>query len=167
MMYLKIGLSICCGVVLVACGGNETKTVETPEVPKVSESTNYGSGTEAPEAPSYELKSADLTGYSYDISKYTGIDVGEPMDVAVEKIQKYLTPDGENVSVTWETQDKGHGIKIFSGLATNLADDSVKDQEIKAIFKKDDDEFWLIEHGGRIKCWRGENKDQWTTELCP
>ena len=161
-MNIKTGLLICCAATLVACGSKDAKT---PEVPNVSAKTG---APEAPKTPSYELKSSDLKGYSYDISKYSGVSVGEPMDAAIKQLKKHLTPEGEgNMSVTWETQDQGKGIKIFTGLAQNMADDSVKDQEIKLVLKKDDGEYWVLEHGGRVKCRRGDNQDKWTTKPCP
>jgi len=153
MINFKTGLLMCCAATLVACGD---KDVDTPSV------------AGSPQAPNVSAMSKDMSGYSYDISKYSGIEVGEPMDVAIKKIRKHLTPEGEgNMSVTWETQDAGKGLQTFSGLVTNMADDSVKAQEIKAVFKKNDGEYWVIEHGGRVKCWRGDNPDKWTTKLCP
>ena len=162
MINLKTGMLICCAATLAACGSKETKTPEVPNVPAAE------GAPAAPKASTYTLKSKELAGYSYDISKYAGVDIGEPMDIAINKVQSYLKPEGEgNMSVTWETQEMGRGFKTFSGLVTDMADDSVKAQEIKVVFQKSDGEYWVIEHGGRIKCWRGDNKDKWTTNLCP
>jgi hypothetical protein len=157
----KTGL-FCCGLLLAACGAPQSDTVEIPTVPEVGGS---------PEAPETGAVKRDISNYTMALAQFADLEVGEPMDVTVAKIKNYLKPEGEgegNMSVSWETTDAGAGEKTFTGLADNMTDDSLKAQEVMAVFKESGDgSYRLTKYGARIKCWRGDNKDAWTTDLCP
>lgn len=157
-IYLSIiffGLS----VFLIACSPAVTHEPEVPSAPAVDG---------VPEAPKAQI-TREMSNYNTDLARFIGLEIGEPMDSAVDKIKAHLNPKGEsNITGTWETSDNGEGVKTFTGLADRLADDSVKAQEITTIFKKaEDGSYRLSAYGARNKCWRGDNPDQWTTNLCP
>lgn len=159
MISSKAGFLLCYAAVLVACGSQEIQAPEAPNVP------NMDGNQEAPKA----AKTRDMSGFSKDLARFVGLKIGEPMDSAIDKIKTRLKPESEGyITGTWETSDNGEGTKTFTGLAENLPDDSVKAEEITTVFQKTEDgSYRLSEYGARIKCWRGEKPNQWTTNLCP
>jgi hypothetical protein len=160
MIKLKTALLICCGLALAACESKDTKPVEIPKDPTVDG---------APDAPQTGVSARNMGNYSKDMASYAQLSVGETMESAVAKIKTHLTPEGEgNMSVTWETLDAGDGVQTFSGLASEMPDDSVRSQEFLAVFKKDGEGVYrLVDYGARVKCWRGDDPGKWTVKLCP
>ncbi len=147
---------------LTACGD---KGQETPAVP-APPNTNLT----APAAPSLNVAKI-MRAYDKDLAKYFGLQLGMSLDEAESIIKPQFAKEegGEgNQSFSYaKTQSDTGGIVIIA-TAEGVMDDSVAAQELIAVFSKDGSgQLQLSEYGARIKCWRGDKKDEWITEFCP
>lgn len=113
----------------------------------------------------------DFGAYDRDLAKWAGLEIGMPMEKAEIEVLNYMAPEkgGEGNAVFEMDKFQGYvGGQAFVATLDGLADDSVKAQQLYAIGKRGEDEaYTLVDYGMRIKCWRGENKDNWQTTLCP
>lgn len=65
------------------------------------------------------------------------------------------------------TPQTANGYSLIA-TADNLMDDSVKAQEITAMFRPGDrDNFVLSEYNVRVQCRRGSNAGNWQEQVCP
>lgn len=65
------------------------------------------------------------------------------------------------------TPQTANGYSLIA-TADNLMDDSVKAQEITAMFRPGDrDNFVLSEYNVRVQCRRGSNAENWQEQVCP
>ncbi len=150
---------------LTACS---PAVVEIPEPPEVPET-----GLAAPE-PLSDIKQPseiDFAAYNKTLAAFIGLDIGEPMNSAEQKVLTAFTADagGEGNPVFEMDKFQGYiGGQAFVATLDNMADDSVKAQQLYAIGKKTSGEAYvLVDYGMRIKCRRGEIKNTWGTTLCP
>jgi len=114
------------------------------------------------------LEDIDFASYSEDLAKFIQLENGEESWAAIDKMRLYFAPeDGQTILQTKTTTfDRPDGsVMIYT--VSGLRDDSVKAQELFMIFAGEKDAQILAAHGLKIKCQRGENTTQWTTELCP
>jgi len=145
---------------LSACG---QQAVDTP----YSDVSN--SAASSPTSPkAMTLEDIDFASYSEDLAKFIQLENGEESWAAIDKMRLYFAPeDGQTILQTKTTTfDRPDGsVMIYT--VSGLRDDSVKAQELFMIFAGEKDAQILAAHGLKIKCQRGENTTQWTTELCP
>lgn len=142
---------------------------------------------EAPAAPSADMRASDivtppipktpdyadltLDDFSADLARSVGIAPGDDMDMVKDQIRLFLAGEGDGsnaAAASFQNVYRSDGRTIFFATQDNMGDDSVKAQQIMAVFiPVSVDAAKLEGYGARIKCWRGENKDQWQTDLCP
>ncbi|MDB2439897.1 hypothetical protein N9W89_14385 [Hellea sp.] len=99
-----------------------------------------------------------------------GLEVGMSSEDAEQLIERLLKPETSEGNQTFNVRRTPQTAAGYSLVATanNMLDDSVKAQEIVALFKPGSrDSFVLGEYSSRVKCHRGENTTEWTTQLCP
>lgn len=126
-----------------------------------------------PPALSDILKVSDIDFAAYDknLARFIGLEMGMPMAEAETKVLEFFTADagGEGNPVFEMDKLQGYvGGQAFIATIDRMNDDSVKAQQLYAIGKKQSEEsFTLVDYGLRVKCWRGDNKDNWQTDLCP
>jgi len=121
-----------------------------------------------PMRKSLALEDIDFNGYSKGLAKFTGLKEGQSRGEAVDNVRLYFAPEDGNtiISTSQSTFERDDGaVLLFS--ASGLPDDAVKAEEIYLILSGAKGEQTLAAFGSRIKCHRGENTTQWTTELCP
>lgn len=156
---------------LVGCAAEDTpETITLPETPVVSDAVQP---PVAPKTlPAGSLEDIDFSAYSQDLAVPVGLRMGENRLDAIDKIRLYFAPEpGTNmVNMTSSTFERDDGsVMLFA--RNNLPDDSVFAQEIYAVFSGpgDADKFnqSLAAYGLRLKCRRGDNAMEWTTDLCP
>ena len=118
----------------------------------------------------------DFGAYSKDLAKFTGLKVGMPMAEAELIVLNKMAPEkgAEGRAVFEMDKFQGYvGGQAFVATIDGLADDSVKAQQLYAIGKKDTDNkgegetYSLIDYGMRVKCWRGDNTENWQSKPCP
>lgn len=113
----------------------------------------------------------DFGAYSKDLAKIMGLEVGMPMAEAELKVLNKMAPEqgGEGNAVFEMDKFQGYvGGQAFVATIDSMSDDSVRAQQLYAIGKKNTDETYsLVDYGMRVKCWRGDNQDNWQTSLCP
>jgi len=117
---------------------------------------------------SLTLEDIDFNSYSKALAKFTGLKEGQSRGEAVDNVRLYFAPEGGNtiISTSQSTFERDDGaVLLFS--ASGLPDDSVKAEEIYLILSGEKGAQTLAAFGSRIKCHRGENTTEWTTELCP
>lgn len=166
------------GALLVAMGALALtacteQTTGSPDMAVVDEAPaiRYVNTTPAipqtPQLPAATVGDIDFESYSQDLAKWVGLEVGETRLSATDKIRLYFIPDDGRIirttSASFELPDGGVMILGASG----IPDDSVKAEEIMAIFEGSAGSQTLAAYGMKIKCYRGENTTEWQTELCP
>jgi len=153
------------GVFLSACGSQTAEVASVSETPKV---ISEASTPLLPMRKSLALEDIDFNGYSKGLAKFTGLKEGQSRGEAVDNVRLYFAPEDGNtiISTSQSTFERDDGaVLLFS--ASGLPDDAVKAEEIYLILSGAKGEQTLAAFGSRIKCHRGENTTQWTTELCP
>lgn len=138
-------------------GSNPTPAVTPPATPKL---------------PAGKVDDIDFTAYSAELAQTVGLIDGESRLDAIDKIRLYFAPEpGTNmVNLTSSTFEMDDGsVMLFA--RNNLPDDSVFAEEVYAVFSGpgETNKFnqTLAAYGLRIKCRRGDNKMEWTTDRCP
>lgn len=122
--------------------------------------------------PAGSLEDIDFSAYSQDLAQFVGLEMGETRLDSIDKIRLYFAPEpGTNmVNMTSSTFERDDGsVMLFA--RNNIPDDAVFAQEVYAVFSGpgDAEKFnqKLAAYGLRLKCRRGDNAMEWTTELCP
>ena len=164
-MRLLITLMACTAITGCSVeGSNERSLLPTP-----SEPGDAISPVPTPTPPkSLTLEDIDFNSYSKDLAKFTGLKEGQSRGEAVDNVRLYFAPENGNtiISTSQSSFEREDGaVLLFS--AKGLPDDSVKAEEIYLILSGEKGAQTLAAFGSRIKCYRGENTTEWTTELCP
>jgi len=165
LFALILGLSL-----LSACSAPEGPAEVS--APPISSAKSEAASPSTPSLPAGSLEDIDFNAYSMDIASRFGLRMGESRIETIDKIRLYFAPEKGNeitnlTSATFERDDGA--VLLFS--KRNIADDAIFAEEIYAVFSGPggDAKFnqKLAAFGLRIKCRRGENAMEWTTELCP
>jgi len=112
----------------------------------------------------------DLADFDAGLARGVGLKPGMEMLTAQTIITDYFAPGGEegNAQIAMEQKFLTSGLTQIIVTRTGLADDSVKAEQLLAVFKPLTPKTGqLTAYGMRIKCYRGANTKQWQTELCP
>ncbi len=112
----------------------------------------------------------DLADFDAGLARGVGLKPGMEMLTARTIITDYFAPGGEegNAQIAMEQKFLTSGLTQIIVTRTGLADDSVKAEQLLAVFKPLTPKTGqLTAYGMRIKCYRGANTTQWQTELCP
>ncbi len=124
-----------------------------------------------PNLPAGKVEDIDFESYSTELASHIGLKQGEIRLDAIDKMRLYFAPEpGTNmVNLTSSTFERDDGsVMIFA--RNNLPDDSVFAEEVYAVFSGPGGvnkfDQTLATYGLRMKCRRGENAMEWTTELC-
>lgn len=172
---IAISLGLVVGFFIVVSGSDSDKAEselsasaqDTQVVNSVSSQT-----PDVPQLPESQLEDVDFTSYSTDLATVVGLEIGESRLESTDKIRLFFAPEPgtriiKTASQTFERDDGA--VLLFSRIG--LPDDSVKAQEIYAVFSGPggDVKFnqTLAAYGMRMKCYRGENTTEWQTDLCP
>ena len=165
---VKPALTFSLAMTLSACG------VKNADAPSILEGPNVMSETMPATTPiptppkSLTLEDIDFNSYSKDLAKFTSLKEGQSRGEAVDNVRLYFAPENGNtiISTSQSSFEREDGaVLLFS--AKGLPDDSVKAEEIYLILSGEKGAETLAAFGSRIKCYRGENTTEWTTELCP
>jgi len=117
--------------------------------------------------PASKVGEVDFESYSQDLARFVGLEIGESRLSATDKIRLYFIPeDGRIIRTTSSSFELPDGGVLILG-AAGLGDDSVKAEEVMAIFEGPEGAQTLAAYGMKIKCYRGSNTTEWQTELCP
>ncbi len=85
-------------------------------------------------------------------------------------LEERFTPETSEGNQSFDmrlTPQTANGYSLIA-MADNLMDDSVKAQEITAMFRPGDrDNFVLSEYDVRVQCRRGSNAGNWQKQACP
>lgn len=156
-----------------------SQQAETPAVPEVPLPSGDVSVPSAPDSASNIMRISDIDFASYDrdLAKWVKLELGESMDTATPKIESHFSPQGGSVEDASDSTRKktetefstfgAEGGKVTLVERVNIKDDSVKAEQFYAIFKAKGESFMLADYGMKIKCYRGDNTENWQTELCP
>ncbi len=113
----------------------------------------------------FELNMDD---YSREFADHIGLSVGQDGYEAEDIIRLYASTVGTGEGARYDISSvQEGGDKILFGRAFDLADDSVRSQEVVAVISVTGTKRTLTDYGMRIQCWRATDPDEWTTELCP
>lgn len=94
-----------------------------------------------------------------------GMGSGEAENV-IERLLKPKTSEGNQTYDMRLTPQTQNGYTLIA-VADNMMDDSVKAQEVTAMFRPGQrDAFILSEYTVRVQCRRGAKVGQWQTERC-
>jgi len=169
---MRAVFAIIAGLALTACGPDRVEAPSAPAAPNTASDTVSGKASELPPPPSVpdpadvpdRIQDIDFTSYSRDMARFIGLEVSENKGSAKDKIQSYFQPEkGAEGNAEYNFVELGGvGATVMIASATGLADDSLKAQELFAVFKDDT----LVDYGMKIKCWRGETPDLWQTTPC-
>jgi len=152
---------------LASCG----QSTDAPTSPPQIEAENT-----PPAPPLFEptgnLEDIQFSDYSIELAASVGLEMGETRLDSIDKIRLYFAPEPGTsmVNMTSSTFERDDGsVLLFA--RNNIPDDSAFAEEIYAVFAGpgDAEKFnqKLAAYGLRLKCRRGENAMEWTTELCP
>jgi len=137
--------------------------VKTESVAPIPQSQNLPTG---------KVEDIDFASYAEHLASPIDLELGDSRLDAIDKIRLYFAPEpGTNlVNLTSSTFELDDGsVMLFA--RNDLPDDSVFAEEVYAVFSgsggvnKFNQE--LAAFGLRVKCRRGDNAMEWTTELCP
>jgi len=150
-------LGVSAAILAAACSPAKNSAVDVSDVE-----------TPATVAKSRTVDDIDFTQYSTDLASFTDLRLGQSRIRAIDVVRLLHAPDaGEAIiktsSSTFEID--GGGLMLLS--ASELADDSVRAQEFYLIFEGEPDAQKLAAYGLRVKCYRGENGNDWQKEPCP
>ena len=135
----------------------------------------------APESPEIKrISDIDFTSYNKGLARFVKLEAGDSFASAKAKMETYFIP-GKGIPGEKIAQDRlrgpsevsfmtfeGDGGKVILAERNEMADDSVKAEQMYALTKTmADGSDVLLDYGMKIKCWRGENSDEWGTSLCP
>ena len=85
-------------------------------------------------------------------------------------LEERFTPETSEGNQSFDmrlTPQTENGYSLIA-MADNLMDDSLKAQEITAMFRPGErDNFVLSEYNVRVQCRRGSNAGNWQTQACP
>ena len=122
--------------------------------------------------PAGRLEDIDFDAYSQDLAGGVGLQLGENRLDSIDKIRLYFAPEpGVNiVNMTSSSFERNDGsVLLFA--RNNIPDDAIFAEEVYAVFSGPGDaqkfEQKLAAYGLRLKCRRGDNAMEWTTNLCP
>lgn len=168
---IVLGLGV--GFYIAVSGGGKDSQPEKIILPHTPASTETVVPPTPPQTlPAASIEDIDFSSYSQDLAAPFGLVMGETRLDSIDKIRLYFSPEpGTNmVNLTSSTFERDDGsVMLFA--RNNLPDDAVFAQEIYAVFSGpgDAEKFnqKLAAYGLRLKCRRGENAMEWTTELCP
>lgn len=162
-------------IMLSACKADSTRDIldVAGSTPALQEALSKDMQGGVPQPLSGILRASDIDfgSYSRDLAKFVKLEIGEPMASAESKTLAYFTPKASGEGNVQFEMDKLQGYiggQAFIATIDGLVDDSVKAEQLYAIGKKQVDEnYTLVDYGMRVKCWRGENPNEWGTDLCP
>ena len=159
---------------LNACS-QQAQTPAVPAAPEISVPAMPDSATQV-----MRISDIDFLSYSRDLAKFVKLELGESMSSATPKIESYFSPQGNSVDEKIEyaassgkkTETEfstfgAQGGKVTLVERVNIKDDSIKAEQFYAIFKAKGEGFALADYGMKVKCHRGNNTDNWQTDLCP
>ena len=112
----------------------------------------------------------DIADFSERLGDFVGVEIGQDGAQAQHKIVTYfgVNKDEESPDLKVEQKFLTSGLTQVIVTKTALKDDSVKAEQFLAVFTpKTREKSELTAYGMRIKCYRGDNTDQWQTQLCP
>ena len=125
-----------------------------------------------PTLPAGKIEDIDFGSYTEELAGHIGLELGESRLDAIDKIRLYFAPEPGTsiINLTSSTFERDDGsVMLFAW--NDMPDDSVFAEEIYAVFSGPGgaNKFnqSLAAFGLRMKCRRGENAMQWTTEICP
>jgi hypothetical protein len=165
----NVFLTLASGFILLGCQASETTPppTEAPAMPAAPKSPETRAML-----PAGKVDEIDFKSYSKELANRIGLIEGETRLDAIDKIRLYFAPEpGTNmVNLTSSTFELDDGsVMLFA--RNNLPDDSVFAEEVYAVFSGPGEakkfKQSLAAYGLRIKCRRGDNAMEWTTELCP
>ena len=147
--------------------------IETPSAPAMPTVSAEAQPPATPQTlPAGSLEDIDFSAYSQELARFIDLEMGENRLDAIDKIRLYFAPEpGTNmVNMTSSTFERDDGsVMLFA--RNNIPDDAVFSEEVYAVFSGpgNAEKFnqKLAAYGLRLKCRRGENAMDWTTELCP
>lgn len=161
---------------LIGCSPDSTLVPTSPDVPSVvavpKAPAESRSDVPTPPQPNGDgilsLADIDFASYSLDLASFLNLSIGESKGSVEDKIHAVFKPrkDTETESGHTEyslTELKAEGGSVTVATAESLADDSVKAQQLYTIFKDDA----LVTYGMKIKCWRGDDTEDWQKTPCP
>jgi len=165
--FFKIIVLTVLACVLASCGQStdaptsppQTEAENTPPVPPLFE-------------PTGNLEDIQFSDYSIELAASVGLEMGETRLDSIDKIRLYFAPEPGTsmVNMTSSTFERDDGAVLLFA-RNNILDDAVFAEEIYAVFAGpgEAEKFnqKLAAYGLRLKCRRGENAMEWTTELCP
>lgn len=94
-----------------------------------------------------------------------GMESGEAINL-IEALMKPETQDGNQSYSMRLTPETANGFTLLA-VSDNILDDSVKAQEVTAIFTPGQRvAFVLSEYSVRVKCYRNANEEAWQTNAC-
>ena len=165
---MKAVYIIVAAIVLVSCGSQTSEAPSAPEVRNVVSETTSTPPAVPPMPKSLTLDDIDFESYSKDLAKWTGLEEGQSRGEAIDNVRLYFAPKAGNtiISTSQSIFEREDGAVLIFG-AKGLPDDAVKAEEIYLIVSGPKGSQTLAAFGSRIKCHRGENITEWTTDLCP
>jgi len=169
--YARTISIITAALFVAACGQPTEQSVAAPPAPPET-----ASRVVLPDAPlmlpAGSLEDIDFSDYSQELARFVDLEMGESRLDSIDKIRLYFAPEpGTNmVNMTSSTFERDDGaVMLFA--RNNIPDDSIFAEEVYAVFSGpgDAEKFnqKLAAYGLRLKCRRGDNAMEWTTELCP
>lgn len=162
---------------LSACSSAEDRESPTPPSPPETDISVLA----APAEPEIKrISDIDFSSYNKDLAKFVQLKQGESFAEAKAKMETYFVP-GKGIPGEKIAQDRrrgpsevsfmtfeGDGGKVILAERSEMADDAVRAEQMYALTKTmADGSDVLLDFGMKVKCWRGENPDQWGTQLCP
>ena len=151
------------------------KAADAPDTPKAPSAPAVAGEAQLPlppqTLPAGRLEDIDFNAYTTELASGIGLQMGENRLDSIDKIRLYFSPEpGTNmVNMTSSTFEREDGsVMLFA--RNNIPDDAVFSEEVYAVFsgpKIDKFNQKLAAYGLRLKCRRGDNAMEWTTNLCP
>ena len=159
------------GLMLSACGQPAEESITPPPTPMQVEAENTPP-TPPQTLPAGSLEDIQFSDYSIELAGGIDLQMGETRLDSIDKIRLYFAPEpGTNmVNMTSSTFERDDGsVMLFA--RNNIPDDALFAEEVYAVFAGpgDAEKFnqKLAAYGLRLKCRRGDNAMEWTTDLCP
>jgi len=102
--------------------------------------------------------------FSKDLAQPIGLEIGMDRDSAEAELRTYFgtTTSGGQIPL-FKSKTLVDGEYEIIATRNGLQDDSIKSEQALVHFA----DGILVDYGMRVKCYRSNNPDEWTKELCP
>ncbi len=127
-----------------------------------------GANEEVSNAEASETYTLNMDDYNQSFAETIGLRIGQDGYEAEDLMRLYVTEVGVGEGARYDiSSDQSGNEKQVYARAYDIADDSVRSQEIVAVITIDGATRTVTDIGMRLQCYRAADPESWTAKPCP